>query len=175
MRLLLKNKTVIIIGIILIGIEGVVLTNSYFELLRLENFRRIDLILLKSLWFLFRTGTLFIPVYLLLGVIGVFIVHKMGWIFANSYFVYVFSKFHLITAPTERVEWYVYLFSIVFILPIIFMNRKTIRSLYKIRDEQRLMVNLLVILIGLLFVFIQGYFKLNYAVSTFEVLDELGL
>ncbi|WP_066628906.1 hypothetical protein [Labilibacter marinus] len=171
----LKNRNVIIVGLLLILVAIFNIIHLYNDVKTLEQFQGINLSLTNIIKGFFISGAVINPTFLTLSIIGLCMPNKSGWVLSNNFFFYIFTKAAIILFPLENTEWYYYLLLIIALLPVLLMSNERVITLYQIKKSQRLTVMLAAILLGLSYTFIFEYFNLNYSLSTSELMEKLGV
>ena len=170
----LKNRNVVIVGLLFVIVAVLNGFHLYSDIKTFEQFYNVDLSMAKTIKGFFISGSLIVPFILASSIVGLCLPNQAGWVFANSFFFYILSK-ALIRIPLYQSEWYSYIIVTLLLLPVLLTSNVYVRTLYKIKETQKLTLLLTTILLGLFYAFSHEYYNLNYSISTFEIIDKLGI
>ena len=172
MKLSLKraNKARILIGFILLTLLTLWTIQSYKEATDFELFHNKELTFGLAMKLMYHSRSFLTPLIIILSIVGFFITKPIGWILTNSIFAYVFAVTCFIAMPTDNVDWYLYLLGIIPIGLIALFNGTKTLDFYKIKKTDLMTYNLVVIVLGMGFAFLWGYFLLNPGNNIVEII-----
>lgn len=119
---------------------------------------------------MYHTRTFLAPLIIILFVVGFFIKRPIGWIFTNSIFACVFALIYFIFLPTNNDFSYFYLLGIIPVGLIAINNTTKALDFYKIERTNLFIYNLVVIVLGMGFAFLLGYFSIHKGDNVFEII-----
>ncbi len=139
----------------------------------LSRFHGIDMSFIKIIKLVYYLTYLIIPTIIIIAFIGFFLKNYIGWIFLSNIFYFKLFSLFFIQVPGSNKETIYYLILFIPMLFILLMNTRNIRNYYKMMTKVPMTQNLIVILISLLFVYIDGYIKIHHSTNMLEIIDNI--
>ncbi len=165
-----KNNARIIVFITLLTISIFGLIHHFDQLNHIELHYGVDLEFVNELELVIKTGSFFVPLILLVALLGFIVPYKLGWIMTNTYFTYVLTRHIVLTIPVEEFNLLLFIPCIVFVVYIIIMHSAQFAKFHKIKRSQLLTLNLLTIALGLGYAFMQAYYNMHFSQKLMEII-----